>query len=309
MQKSREYYSVTIYDPSVALHRLKEQHITVYHFQKVEEYTYEFATPPGSKKKVLALFPDAIFLRYTGTYSILYHLWVRKTTLLALILSTLFFFVMSDRIYDVDVIGTSRNITAMIEHQLDQIGLKKYTKKPNYSQLLTYEKKLKEIFYEEIEFIEVRMVGVCLRVQYTKRRTSIDLPYVGESLYAKKNGLIAYFKISSGEVMVKENQYVKEGDLLVKETITTAQGEEIYVGTEGQVYAWTWTIIDVESRCLEQEEESELFARLLGESETMMAAGFYEDEHIEKETILSFEIIDQIGYLKVHFTCLEDIAH
>lgn len=309
MKKSREYYSVTIYDPSVALRRLKEQHITIYHFQKVDAYTYEFATSPGSKKKVLALFPDAIFLRYTGTYSILYHLWVRKTTLLALILSSLFFFVLSDRIYTIDVIGTSRNITAMITHQLDQIGLKKYTKKPNYTQLLTYEKQLKEIFYDDIEFIEVRMVGVCLRVQYTKRRSSVELPLTGESLYAKKNGVIAYLKISSGEVMVKENQYVREGDLLVKDTITTAQGEEIHVGTEGQVYAWTWTVIDVESKCGEKEEESEVFSRLLQESETMMAAGFYYDERIEKETILSFEIVDRIAYMKVHFTCLEDIAH
>ena len=40
--------------------------------------------------------------------------------------------------------------------------------------------------------------------------------------------------------MVKVNDYVKKGDLLVKDVVTTDQNEDVYVGTYGSVYAYTW---------------------------------------------------------------------
>ncbi len=40
----------------------------------------------------------------------------------------------------------------------------------------------------------------------------------------------------------------------------------------------------------------------------MVKAGFIEEERIDKEVILSYEVNEKNALLKVHFTCLEDIA-
>ncbi len=309
MRRNRERYSIHIYDPSQALSRLKAANIPVYNFRKVEEYVYEFETLPRSEKKIKAIFEDAILIKKLGPYSILYNLWHRKTALVALIISSLCFFSLSSRIYDININGNSRILTARIAQQLDKLGITKYTHKPSYEKLLEYEKRLKDIFYEDIEFLEVRLIGVNLKVNYTKRRDSVTLPSKTTAKYATKKGIIDHFVVSSGEIMVKENQYVQEGTLLINDRLLTPNGEEIIVGAEGEVYAWTWTVVDLTMKVTSQNEESEIMSSMLDEAEMLVASGFYKEERIEKAIILSFQIADNIASMKVHFTCLEDIAN
>ena len=51
------------------------------------------------------------------------------------------------------------------------------------------------------------------------------------------------------------NDYVKEGDLLVKDVILTDYNEEIYIGTKGSVYAYTWYYITIEHKIYEYESK------------------------------------------------------
>ncbi len=308
MFKNREVYLITVFDITNALSILKKENIIIYNLKKVDEYTYVFETDIGQKKKIYKLFKKVKIVKRTGIYRIIYNLLKRKTTIIALIIALSLFFISSNRIYEITINGTSESISSMLKVELEAMGLKKYAPKPTFNELLTYEKKLKSTFYDYIEFLELRLEGINLNCSYTKRRNEIDLPIKSGSKYASKNGIISHFIVSSGEIKVKENQYVEKGDLLISDTIITPTGEEITVGVEGQVYAYTWTIVEVEDSLNKNEEEVELLNRLIDRASTLVASQFNKEEKILEEKVLSYKIIDNIGYLKLHLTCLEDIS-
>ncbi len=308
MIKSKSVYRVRVFDPTQFLATLKEHEIEIYDFQCVDEYLYQFSISSYQEKKFLSLYKEVQLVRKTGMYSVFEHLFKRKTALVGIIFALLLFFSFTSRIYEIEVEGNSRILNARIQLKLEEMGIKKYVKKPNYETLLQYENELKNFFYEDIESLELRSQGVQIKVRYEKRRKSVELPTKTGPKYARKKGIISHFVISSGVIKVKENQYVEEGTLLVDDTLITPKGEEIKVGAEGQVYAWTWTIITVSKNRTKNEEEVETFSSLLNEAEQMVKAGFIEEERIDKEVILSYEINEENALLKVHFTCLEDIA-
>lgn len=308
MFNNKEVYLITVFDITSALLILKNNGIIVYNLKKEGEYTYSFETDIGNRKKIFKLFKNVKLIKRTGIYRIFINLFKRKTTIFALLVAFLLFFTYTNRIYEITINGTSSKISLMLKNQLEAMGLKKYALKPSFETLLEYEKKLKTIFYDYIEFLELRLEGVNLNCNYTKRRNNVELPSKSESRYASKRGIISHFVVSSGEIKVKENQYVEQGDLLISDTIITPSGEEVKVGVEGQVYAYTWTIVELEGKLNKNEEEVELLTRLIDNASTLIGSSFYKEEKILEEKILSYKIIDNIGYLKIHFTCLEDIA-
>ena len=107
--------------------------------------------------------------------------------------------------------------------------------------------------------------------------------------------------------MVEENQYVTAGTLLVSDTITDTNGNEIKIGAYGQVYAKTWTIIEIKGQNIN--DKSEAFLCALQKSKELMCKGFYLEEKILEEKILKFDYKNGDYFLKIHFTCLEDIGN
>ncbi len=309
MFKSRIRYRIHIFDPSIALSKIKTEDIKIFHFHKIEDYVYEFETYPHEEKKIKKIFNNAILIKRMGPYSWLYNLLTRKTTLIALIIASICFYSLSSRVYTITINGDSRSLSSRLSSQIEALGMIKYSIKPHEDELQNYEKQLKKIFYDDIEFLELRLKGVNLIVNYKKRRTSITLPSKSSAKYATKRGIIDHFVVSSGEICVKENQYVEEGTLLINDYLLSSTGEEIKVGAEGEVYAWTWTIVTLSKKVNINEEESEVMQAMIDEASLMIAKGFYKEERIDKINILSWEIINNEAYMKVHFTCLEDIAN
>lgn len=309
MFKSRIRYRIHIFDPSLALLKIKSEDIKIFHFHKIEDYVYEFESYPHDEKKIKKIFSNAILIKRIGPYSWFYNLFTRKTTLIAIIVASICFYSLSTRVYTITINGDSRTISSRLSSQIEALGIIKYCLKPREDELQNYEKQLKKIFYDDIEFLEIRLKGVNLIVNYKKRRTGIELPTKTSAKYATKRGIIDHFVISSGEVVVKENQYVEEGTLLINDYILSSRGEEINVGAEGEVYAWTWTIVTLSKKINNHEEESEIMQELIDEASFMIAKGFYKEERIDKINILLWEIVNNEAYMKAHFTCLEDIAN
>lgn len=308
LKESYIRFRITIYSPQVALERLRKQKIPIRNFKKIEEYTYEFSCSPIYLRRIKEIFEEATIIKKYGPLSIIQNLWLKKTTIIALAIASIFFYDITSRVYLISVTGINRNINAQMLNELSNMGVKKLIKKPSYQKLLDYEIKLRSVFNHDVEFIEVRLKGSKLVVNYTPRRSEINIPEKKDALYAKKDGLIAYFIVSTGEKMVKENQFVRAGDLLINDRILTPKGEEIIIGAYGQVYAYTWTIIDL-SIDTNNGESADIFTKLLNEAKRMMSSGFYLDEKILEEHILAYNYETQKTTLKVHFTCLEDIAN
>lgn len=309
MKKSLIKYQVKIFDIATALDKLKEEKIKIYNLTKIDEFSYTFLVSPFCKNRLKKVFLDPKVVNEVGLIHIFENFFRYKTTLIALILAIILFFLMSNKIWKIEISGDSTSLYPLIEETLKQNKITKGISKIDSKNLLMLEEKMLYQLKDEIEWIELRNSGSVLKVKFLKRRTSMELEQLKGNLYATKNGVILSFDIKSGEKVVKINDYVKKGDLLVKDIVTTDQNEDIYVGTLGSVYAYTWYIVDSYINIdADNYDETQVFLNLLFRAKEEVSKNLTENEYIYKESVLLFEKNGKIVTMKVHFTCVEDIT-
>ena len=120
--------------------------------------------------------------------------------------------------------------------------------------------------------------------------------------------MIKSFDLLSGNRVVDINDYVKKGDLLVKDVLTTDYNEEVYIGTYGSVYAYTWYYSTISYPINEFDSNETILANALLEAKHQICLNFSNSEYIYQENVLQFIKQDNNVFIKIHFTCVEDIA-
>ncbi|WP_186575749.1 sporulation protein YqfD [Aquibacillus kalidii] len=175
----------------------------------------------------------------------------RKPLIIGLVLSLLFVTYLSNMVWSVNVKGVNSEIQKKIENQLDEYGIQPGALKFNIGSPGEIQQKLLN------DIPELLWVGV------TEKGTTYHLEGVektiveeGEklsprNLVAKKEGVIVEYYISKGQPMIKINDVVKKGDLLVSGELGKSQEEEDkeedkkgtkkqLVAAEGEIIAKTW---------------------------------------------------------------------
>jgi hypothetical protein len=307
----KNVYRLTIYDPVVALERFKNNNITVYSFKKVDDYTYEFKTSSFAHKKVMELFKYVKFVKKEGIYGIIRNLITSKTTIIALIIGVFCLNYFTTLILKVTINGDSKVLVPVIKETLEKYQLKPYQHIVSNTELLEIETQVAKELKEQIEFIQIRKKGSLISVKFLKRRISPIIPKNGENMYAQKDGMIKEFRISSGLIVCKVNQYVKKGDLLVSAYVDTNVGTKEWVGTRGSVYAYTWTQItaSVEKSKVKSLTEDEIYLYLLESVHEKLSYQINgNDESIKNEKVLQFTPKESKIILVVHYTLIEDIT-
>lgn len=288
------------------LDRLKAQNINIYNLKTLTDDTYLLEVDLINEGNIKKIYPDLEIIKHYGLFGRLRNLFIKKITLVAFLLSLVFFFDFHNRIAEIKIYGTNNYLNTHLKARVDELGLVKYARIPAFNKLKEIEDLLKQEYLEEIDFVEVRCKGTIVNIKYQVRKESVDIPKNSTALYAKKNGIISHYVLTSGLKMVEEGQYVTKGTLLVADTIVDVNGNSIYLGVYGQVYATTWTIIEIKEKTTEDEASS--FLSVMQKAKEKMCQGFVLEEKILNEKVLKYEYKNNSVYLKIHFTCLESIG-
>lgn len=302
-------YKVKVFDFSTSLNLLKQENIKIYQLKKIEPYTYTFYSSIYHLKKLQKIFMNIEVIKQTGYFSIILSLLKYKTTLLAMILSVFFYFSLANKIWVIQISGDASSLTPLIQEQLTQHQLYIGAKKVDVDTLSKIQNKILYDNFEKIEYLSISSNGSALNVFFKKKRKEITPTEFKGSLYAKRDGVIKSFDLLSGEKVVKINDYVKTGDLLIKDILTTDYNQEIYIGTYGHVYAYTWYYITIDQKNnMLKENDATIMANLLLNIKADICKNFTESEYIYEENVLQFKVDRNTIYMKLHFTCVEDIA-
>lgn len=308
MIKSVYLYKVRVFDIVNALNKIQENKIKIYQLKKVEEYTFTFYASIYTKKKLMSIFSHIEIIKQTGYASIFLSLLKYKTTLIAMIISVFFYFSLSSKIWKINISGDTLSLESFIKNELLNHNIYVGAKKVSTNDLSTIQNKILYDNYDIIEYLSIEEDGSAIQVNFKKKRKENDKTEFKGSLYACKDGVIKSFDVLSGEKVVKINDYVKKGDLLVKDVLTTDYNEEIYIGTYGSVYAYTWYYVTIEQKITSLDSEETLFANLMLETKRQISLNFTENEYIYEENVLQFKVDNDNVYMKLHFTCVENIA-
>lgn len=308
----KNYDKYIIKTPLITLfiERLNKNKISIFNLKEIEKDTYSFYSFSKNKKNLLK-FKDIYIINSFGVLNFIRKHIKRKTTLISLIASICLYLYASNRIINIEIKGNDNKLIPVIKEELNINKISLYNKKLTTYEALNYEKIILSSLKKEIEWIEIRQVGVKIKVSFLKRRVAPILPSVGTSIYAQKDGMIVRFEVTSGVKMVKEFDYVKKGDLLVSDTLITSSEESKYIGAYGSVYAYTWYNVESSYAVKNNKkiDELEIYNLLLEDNRAKIDKELTgNDEFLVKEQILSFKNDNNKYRLKIHYTLLEDIT-
>lgn len=303
---SMDGWVITFYDEVALINKLRFYNVEIYNLVKKDKYKFYFETKRKNRKKIKENFKDCKIVRKKGLINYLEAL-VCKTTFISIIIASFALYNVSNRIWKIEINGDYKEIEKNLNEELikNNIIVSKYY--PNDDKLKEIESNMSLYLAKEVEFLELRRKGSVISLRYQKRRVAEEVPSKGASLYATKDGMIRYFDIQNGVKVVKEYDYVKKGDLLVKDVVETSNGELINVGTLGSVFANTFYIINVDCEYSEL-DEAEVFSLMLDKAKKKIGTYLSKGESIEIERVLNYEINDNNGKMKVYYMLLEDIT-
>lgn len=170
--------------------------------------------------------------------------------LIAGIISIIFFILLSQFIWSIDINGVSEEVEAKVKDHLQAINIKQGSFKPFLANLSDIQQSvLKDV--PELLWIGVEQKGTKLIFSGVEKIIQEEIEKEGaQHLVAKKNGVIEKMKIAKGVPLVTVNDYVRKGQRLVSGDLSDVfeedrDQEETLVAAQGEVFARTWYEVDV----------------------------------------------------------------
>lgn len=301
--------TLEVFDPCFTLDKLKKNKINIYNFKKINEYHYSFITHNNNIITLKKLFKSTKIENKIGILNILKNNLLRVSTIISIIFSILLFSFMNNLIMGININGDSSSLVEVINKKLIEKDLKKYSIQKTNDELLKIEKEIAIELYDLIEWIEIKNYGLNINVNFLKRRDSFEIKNSKKAIYATKEGIIKSFDIEKGVKKVNVNDYVSAGQLLIDGYLVDSKENLIYIGAIGSVYAYTWMNISASMEIYNNIDETSIYLILEEEIKKKLDKELTgDDEYIENQHILKFETKNNIAYLNIHYTLVEDIT-
>ncbi|WP_296883955.1 sporulation protein YqfD [Thomasclavelia sp.] len=301
MKLGYDLYEVVSDDIISLLNAFKKDHLIVFQLTKIDDNTYRFYLP--IYQRFLARKYNMQIIKSIGILYYLVVLFCKKINIIGVISFALTLLICSRFIFKVEITGNSPSNTKLVEEVLKENNINAGDLKKSYQELNEIYDDLKASFKGKIDYLNIYQEGGVLFVKYTNSVGAKEVENNFQNIYASKDGVIQSIDVSSGNIVVQVNQFVKKGDLLVSNTITSTNGENKIIATKGKVMAYTYVTYQGEIDAKKM-DEGEAFSYLL----YTIRAKLGSIDKIDREKVLSYDIIDNKRVLKMQYVLIEDIA-
>lgn len=188
------------------------------------------------------------FIERSG-YPFIWRQWMKKKHIvLSVVLSFFLVFALSNIIWSIQVTGVSSDV----EEKIIQALHDEQVKKGNWMFSVGTPSHIQHTLMEEVPellWVGVEKKGTSFLLEgIEKKRVELIEDEAPRNLIASKKGVITYMHVSKGEPLVRVNDAVEKGDILVSGLIERADEddeERTTVVSEGEVIAETWYEVDV----------------------------------------------------------------
>ncbi|WP_300080277.1 sporulation protein YqfD [uncultured Thomasclavelia sp.] len=301
MKLGYDLYEVVSDDIISLLNAFKKDHLIVFQLTKIDDNTYRFYLP--IYQRFLARKYNMQIIKSIGILYYLVVLFCKKINIIGVISFALTLLICSRFIFKVEITGNSPSNTKLVEEVLKENNINAGDLKKSYQELNEIYDDLKASFKGKIDYLNIYQEGGVLFVKYTNSVGAKEVENNFQNIYASKDGVIQSIDVSSGNIVVQVNQFVKRGDLLVSNTITSTDGENKIIATKGKIMAYTYVTYQGEIDAKKM-DEGEAFSYLL----YTIRAKLGSIDKIDREKVLSYDIIDNKRVLKMQYVLIEDIA-
>lgn len=224
------------------IRKIENLSIKIYEVKYIEKVLYLKVTKNDYEKisKYIISYKFKI-VRNTGINKLIENIKQEKIFVISLVVGFLVFLCLKNLIVKVNIVHENGNIRELIKDELDENGIKVLSFKKSYKKLDEIRQKILDKHPDKLDWMEFEVRGMVINVKIEERIiTDIKKNDRVCDIVAKKNGVINEIKIEQGEGLVNINDYVKEGDILIRGSVKYNEEDKRYTCASGEIYATTW---------------------------------------------------------------------
>ena len=226
--------------------KIDNLNITIYDC-RYSDYIYLYVTYKDylTLKKYLVSYKFSIY-KLTGINKLKDILKCEKIFIISLLIGLITLILLSNMIFKIEIIHENKDIRDLIKEELDNYDIKVLHFKKSYKDLNKIRKEILDKYPDKLDWMEFVVNGLNLSVKVEERIiTDINKDNSVCDIIAKKSGVISDIYVESGEVQVQINDYVKEGDTLVKGIINYNNEDKRYTCAKADIYITTWYTVSI----------------------------------------------------------------
>lgn len=159
----------------------------------------------------------------------------------------LLLFMLSHVMFQIEIVHNDSEIRKMLREELAEFGVKPKALKKNYQELQKIKKSILEEHKNELEWLEIEIVGTKYIVRVEERKLNEQKKEIPiRNIVAKKHATIKYIEASRGEIVRELNTIVNPGDVIISGDIKLNEESKNKTGADGKVYGEVWYQTNVE---------------------------------------------------------------
>ncbi len=156
----------------------------------------------------------------------------------------LLLFLLTNLIFNIEVVHTNKEIRSLIKNELKNNGIKKFAFKKSFSQKEKIKEKILNKYKDDIEWLEIEEAGTKYIIRVEEREIlKKEEQNSPRNIVAKKDAVIKKVISSQGEVLKEIDEFVKKGDTIISGEIILNDRVMGKVKAKGKVYGEVWYVI------------------------------------------------------------------
>ncbi len=189
-------------------------------------------------------------VKITNTYGYLRILKIIKKNLIIisfLIFGIICIYILYNMVFDSEVIHSNNKIISLVEDELYNHGIKKYSFMKKYNEVEEIKNEILEDNKDKLEWMEIIREGTKYIVRVEERIINKEEKDLYKyNVVAGKNAVIKSINAISGEKVKNIDTYVKKGDIIISGNIILPNNEKIFGSASGKVIGEVWYNVDIE---------------------------------------------------------------
>ena len=171
----------------------------------------------------------------------------KVNNIILLIIGIILFMFLSNIIVKVNILSNNLELVKELSKVLDDYGIKRLSIKKDYIKLQEIKNNILDKYKDKLEWLEIENNGMTYNIKLEERKSIIQEINKGKcNVVALSDGIVTKIIANKGVIMVKNNQFVKEGDVLITGNITLNDEVKDEICASGKVYAEKWYSISID---------------------------------------------------------------
>lgn len=170
-----------------------------------------------------------------------------KYVLIFLFFSLFVILILSNVIFDIEVVYNKKDVRTMIEKELENYDIKKYKFVKTYDEVENIKKSILDKYKDKLEWIEITRVGTKYIVKLQERIIPDNKTVNSkQNVIAKKGAVLKKIIAQNGNVVKDIDTYVNKGEVVISGNIYLNENLMDTVSALGKIYGEVWYNVSVE---------------------------------------------------------------